>query len=162
MLIALYTGNHSKDAWNVRLGWWLTRLVQKGQYGRVTHCEAILRDYGRGGRADIASSSVRDGGVRIKADVALDPASWIIVRVPEWSEDFARDWFVLHEGAPYDWLGAWATVMPGHHGKGFFCNEAVAASVGLLDPFIFTPSQFAAICLTLGRDVTSEFFNPQQ
>lgn len=158
MLVALFIGDHSQDALNVRLGCWLTRQVQKGKYGVVTHCEAILHAY-PGGIADIASSSVRDGGVRIKEREQLDPANWWIVDVPQWDVEQARAWFAANLGAPYDWRGAWAAVMPGHHRDGeFFCNEAVGYSVGLLEAFTFTPSQFAAICFTLGRDVTAQFF----
>lgn len=158
MLVALYIGDHASDSLAVRAGWAATRLVQKGRFGRVTHCEAILYHYG-GGIADIASSSVRDGGVRIKVGQQLDPAHWQIVDVAQWQSDAAQDWFFEHAGAPYDWRGAWATVMPGHHRSGeYFCNEAVGASVDLQEPHTFTPAQFAAVCFTLGREVTAEFF----
>lgn len=158
MLIAHYIGNHANDALSVRLGWWATRLVQKGRFGIVTHCEAILHQWDAG-VADIASSSVRDGGVRIKEHVRLDADKWLIADVPGWNVLQAEEWFVAHEGAAYDWRGAWAAVMPGHHESGeFFCNEAVGASVGLAEPHTFTPSQFAAVCFTFGRDVTSDFF----
>ncbi len=159
MLAALYVGDHAQDALNVRVGAGLTRLVQKGPYGRVTHAEAILAgaDFRR---VDIGSSSVRDGGVRTKRNVALTPGNWMVVDVPRWDADRSRLWFAAHDGEPYDWRGAWATVLPGHHQAGaWFCNEAVGASVGLLTPECFTPAQFAAICLTLGVDVTARFFS---
>jgi hypothetical protein len=160
MLIAHYVGNHAQDTLSVRLGWALTRLVQKGEFGRVTHCEAILRDWG-GGVADIASSSVRDGGVRIKEKVPLTAGNWVVVSVPIWLGDFSRHWFERHAGAPYDWRGAVATVLPGHdRSNEYFCCEAVGASVGLMTPQAFTPAQFAAICMSIGRDITAEFFNP--
>jgi hypothetical protein len=158
MLIAHFVGNHAADTLAVRAGWALTRLVQKGEFGRVTHCEAILRDYG-GGLADIASSSVRDGGVRIKSKVPMTHGNWLMTSVPMWLEDFSRSWFERYAGAPYDWRGAFATVMPGHdRGTEFFCSEAVGASVGLVTPQAFTPAQFAAICMSFGRNVTDEFF----
>lgn len=159
MLIAHYVGSHAKDALPVRAGWAATRLVQKGKFGRVTHCEAILHAHGRA-VADIASASLRDGGcVRIKERVALQPGNWLIADVPQWDDETSEIWFMRHEGLLYDLWGAWATVMPGHHRSDeFFCNEAVGASVGLLEPHTFTPAQFAAICFTLGRDVTAQFF----
>lgn len=157
MLVALYIGNHAQDTLSVRLGWFLTRLVQKGPYGIVTHCEAILRDYG-GGVADIASSSLRDGGVRIKERVQLNPANWWIVNVQQWDAGASREWFVEHKGAPYDKRGAVATVLPGHDGEGYFCDEAVAASVGWKTPQCFTPAQWAAICFSLGREWSAQFF----
>lgn len=149
MRVALYVGDHAGDDLLTRAGWRLTRLVQKGEFGLVTHCEAVLRQDPTGA-VDIASSSVRDGGVRIKQGVFLQPESWWLVDVPAWSADRARDWFVAHAGAPYDWRGAWATVMPGHRRAGeWFCNEAVGAAAGLRTPEVFTPSQFAAICVSL-------------
>jgi hypothetical protein len=160
MLIAHYIGNHSADPLNVRLGWACVRLVQKGAFSRVTHCEAILREYGAG-VADIASSSLRDGGVRKKENVALDPGNWKIADVPLFDAAKAAEWFAEHDGAPYDFRGALATVLPGRTQAGhFFCNYSVGAAPGvLLTPECFTPAQFAAICFSLGRDVTDEFFN---
>lgn len=158
MLIAHYIGDHASDSWSVRAGWLATRLVQKGRFGIVTHCEALVHVH-CAGVADIASSSVRDGGVRIKEQVQLDAGKWLISDVPQWDAVIAAQWFAEHDGAPYDWRGAWAAVMPGHHRTGqFFCNESVGASVGLQEPHIFTPAQFAAICFTLGRDLTAQFF----
>lgn len=159
MLVALYIGDHAGDVLYVRLGWALTRLAQKGAFARVTHCEAILGVHADG-TADIASSSLRDGGVRIKQGVRLDPAHWLIADVPQWDDVRSATWFFDQDGAPYDWRGALATVLPGHASEGYFCNEAVAASAGLQTPQCFTPAQFAAICLSFGRDVTAQFFNP--
>lgn len=157
MLVALYIGNHSGDTLLVQLWWFLTRLVQRGEFARVTHVEAIL-DTLPDGTVVIASSSLRDGGVRIKA-AHLDPAHWLIVDFPAWDADAAREWFAQHVGEPYDWRGALATVLPGKNAsRRWFCNEAVGAAVGLRSPAAFGPAQFAAICFTFGRDVTAEFF----
>ena len=156
MLVAHYIGNHASDALYVRLGWAATRLVQTGDYRRVTHCEVILG--GNCNKAVIASSSWRDGGVRIKQDVKLNPANWLIADVPRWDVHVAALWFVEHEGEPYDVRGALATVLPGHHGKGYFCNESALASIGWKCPQIYGPAQYAAICFSLGSDFTQEFF----
>ena len=106
----------------------------------------------------IASSSLRDGGVRRKTAI-LDPLSWQIIDVPQWDEVTSDAWFIKHTGDKYDWRGALSTVLPGSAKEGeWFCNEAVGASVGLLAPETFDPATFAAIVLTLGTDVTAEFF----
>lgn len=149
MKIALYIGNHDKDSWTVRLGWWLTRLVQKGSYSNVTHVEAILKEWDDGS-VTIASASLRDGGVRMKRCI-LTPGHWDIVDVPRWDVERAEQWFVEHDGEPYDWRGAFATCMPfsWDEYKQWFCNGAVGAAVGLECPEIFGPSQFAAICHSL-------------
>lgn len=144
MKVALYIGSHTKDDPSVRLGWWLTRLVQKGRFANVTHVEAILKEWDDGS-VTIGSASIRDGGVRTKR-CHLNPDHWLIIDVPQWDVKKAIDWFEEHEGEPYDWRGAFATCMPFMWDtKGWFCNEAVAAPF-LDSPEIFGPSQFAAIC----------------
>jgi hypothetical protein len=147
--IALFIGNHTKDTPSVRLGWWLTRLVQKGDYRNVTHVEAILAEH-EDGSVTIGSASLRDGGVRMKK-CHLNPEHWDIVDVPQWDAEKANQWFIEHDGEPYDWRGAFASCMPFSWGEWdeWFCNGAVGASVGLKCPEIFGPSQFAAICHSL-------------
>jgi hypothetical protein len=160
MKVALFVGSHAGDTLAVRTGWWLTRLAQKGKYGIVTHCEAIHAEHSDG-TVTIASASLRDGGVRPKR-TALTPGNWIIADVPVWEVDRSIDWFAVHDGELYDWRGALATVLPGAGvWNRWFCNEAVGASLGLEAPEIFGPHQFAAMALTLGTDVTQEFFANQ-
>jgi len=151
MKIALYIGNHTKDNPSVRLGWWLTRLVQKGEFYNVTHVEAILAEHDDGS-VTIGSASIRDGGVRTKR-CTLTPEHWIIVDVPKWSVVKARKWFADHAGEPYDTRGAFASAMPIQWAQKnhWFCNQAVGASVGMNSPEIFGPSQFAAICHTFNK-----------
>lgn len=149
MKVALFTGTHAGAAWTVRLACWLIRFAQKGALGNVSHVEAILAQY-PDGSVDLASSVALEGGVRIKRAV-LDPTQWRIVDVPQWDAAKARAWFDAHAGEPYDWRGAFAAIMPGHRKSGeWFCNEAVGASVGVVEPQTFTPATFAALCLTLG------------
>jgi len=154
---ALYIGDHSKDTGLDRLGCRITRWVQKGPLGIVTHVEAIHAEHGDGSMT-IASASLRDGGVRSK-DVTLTPGNWMIVDVPQWSLQQSQAWFALHAGERYDLRGALATMLPGAGvWNRWFCNEAVGASVGLMQPGTFGPHHFAAIALTLGTDVTAAFF----
>lgn len=160
MLIALYIGNHRADGILARIGWAATRLFQKGPYGHITHCEAIHAEHADG-TVTIASSSLRDGGVRSKR-VRLDQAHWLVVDVPQWDVERSEDFLAETVGAKYDWRGAVATVFLGSQQTAcWFCNEWVAA------PFIrasgtFGPNHFAAICLSLGRDVTAEFFESRK
>lgn len=163
MRIALYIGDHKGDAPHVRLGWWVTRLVQKGKYKQVTHVEAILDEH-EDGTVTIGSASLRDGGVRTKERVRLNPRHWLIADVPQWDVESAREWFIEHDGEPYDWRGAFATCMPFSWdilGQ-WFCNGATGASGGLQDSEKFGPAQFAAICFSFGRDVTEEFFKTRE
>ncbi len=111
MRVALFVGNHDKDTLAVRSGWAITRLAQKGPLGIVTHCEAIHEEY-TDGRVRIASTSLRDGGVRPK-DAMLTQDNWRIVDVPRWDVERSMEWFVRHDGEKYDLRGALATVLPG-------------------------------------------------
>ena len=156
MLVALYIGDHAKDTLAVRLGWWLTKTVQKGPYGGVTHCEAIhtLHD---DGTVTIASASLRDGGVRSKV-TDLTPGNWRVVDVPMWDVAHSIDLLALTQGQPYDLRGAIATVLPGCPQQGhWFCNGWVGRP-HLKASSSLGPNHFAAICLSFGRDITAEFF----
>ena len=162
MKVLLFIGDHSQDTWSVRLGWWLTRLVQKGDYWRVTHVEAILAEHSDG-TVDIASASLREGGVRVKEKVKLNPKHWIVIEAG-YSTDTAYHWFQEHLGQKYDLLGAFASAFPIQwtQSKRWFCNQAVGASFGLKSPEAFGPSQFSAMLLTIGNDVTDSFFKGRQ
>lgn len=160
MKVALYTGDHAADGMLARTGWFVTRLVQKGPYGDVTHCEAIHAEHADGS-VTIASASLRDGGVRAKR-VMLNPMHWMIVDVPQWDVEQSIELLWETEGNPYDIRGAIATVFIGSPERGkWYCNQWVS------EPFLkaaqtFGPNHFTAICLTLGRDVTQEFFRSRQ
>ena len=162
MKVLAFIGQHNKDDITARLGWALVRLAQIGaRFRRTTHVEALL--HGPWYAATIASSSLRDGGVRVKRDVRLNPAHWMVVDVPAWDVNRAIDWFDIHAGAPYDWRGAVATVfwfLPDSK-RSWFCNEAIAAPHGLIDAHRQTPAEFIAHCMSLpgSRDVTTEFFS---
>ena len=143
----------------MRLGWALTRLVQWGKFARVTHSEAILFEFADGSVL-IASSSARDGGVREKV-ARLNPEHWIIFEVPGWDVQKSCAWFNALKGLPYSWIGALKAGMPIlsflPSGNGAFCNQAVgAAHMGGSD--LFTPAEFATICIDIGTDATAEFF----
>jgi hypothetical protein len=155
MKIALYIGNHAKDSWSARAGWWIIRLVQRGPFKRVTHCEAILS--GDKSNCQIASASLRDGGVRIK-DVTLTPEHWLIYDVPSFDGGRAMDWFFDQVGAPYSVFGAVASVFTFLPYSGQFCSRAVAESVGIVGASDMTPQELAELCATFGTDITSEFF----
>lgn len=163
MIILGYIGNHAKDTWSVRLGWFLIRLVQSGTYKRITHTESVLEGTNYK-NCTIASSSARDGGVRTRHNVSLTKGNWVAVDVPTWDANDAAIWFYNHRGQAYDWWGAAASVLfflRGALGK-WFCNESCAAPF-IQTPEQYTPSKFWAVALAMpgARDVTEEFFNGQ-
>lgn len=151
MRVALYVGSHPGAPILTKVGAWLTRLAQKGPYGIVTHCEAVLKEM-EDGQCVVGSSVATEGGVRI-ATKRLDPAEWLLVDVPQWNAERAALWFKAHEGDGYDWRGAWATMLPGHaEGGRRFCSAAVLASVGWRTPDNFTPAHLAAIAYSLAAE----------
>lgn len=145
MIVLTYIGDHAKDVLRVRLGWALIRLVQRGAFKQVTHMECVLagNDYRL---CTIASSSVRDGGVRIKADIALTKGNWQAFDVPAFPVEKSRHWFEAHEGEAYNMVGAMATKLPllrqlALRLAGYFCNWSCLASCGLKYAYKETPSQ---------------------
>ena len=161
MLVANYIGKHAGDTWPTRMGWWLTRITQKGLYGMVTHSEAIHAE-NSDGSVTIASASLRDGGVRVKHNVVLNPAHWLIADMRGWDVQASLDLLARTKGQPYDLRGALATRLPGNDSSvRWFCNKWVSF------PFLqaagtFGPHHLAAICMSAGKDVTREFFGERR
>lgn len=130
---------------------------------QITHTEALLG--GTKANATIGSSSIVDGGVRVRYGVALNPAHWIVLQLPDTTErntGLARQWFYLHNGEDYDALGAVGSVAPAlvpHRPGLWYCTEAVASSYNFTDPHTFCPAGFYTFKLALGaEDITKPFF----
>lgn len=153
MKVALFIGNHSKDSWTIRLGWFLTRLTQRGRFRNVTHSEAILEDH-PDGTTTIGSASLREGGVRMKR-CTLNKSNWMVVNVPTWSAEKAKAWFIEHQGAKYDKRGALATILPclGGDSNSYFCHESVGESVEFKGAAMLTCSEFAEVVVHFGEIV---------
>jgi hypothetical protein len=130
MIVLGYIGDHKGEGLRRRAGREIIRLGQIGYTHRnVTHVEMLLR--GTWDNADIASSSLMDGGVRIKQGVRLNPAHWLAISVPGWDAAESSGWFFAHDGEPYDSRGAVGSVLYGlGENAGWFCNEGCGASVG--------------------------------
>jgi hypothetical protein len=161
MIILGYTGNHKGEGFRRRAG---REIIRVGQFGythrTVTHTEMLL--HGAWDCADIASSSLMDGGVRLREDVKLNPAHWMAVDVPGWDAHESAAWFFAHMGEPYDSRGAVGSVLYGlGSDDGWFCNEACGASVGQIDPHKMPPAGFINYALGQpgARIVTDEFFS---
>jgi hypothetical protein len=132
MVIAFYKGRS-------RL---FNRLVSWYCRGRYSHCELIIDDSPMGTLC--ASSSFMDGGVRMKV-IKLDPERWDKVSVGG-DSDYAMAWLTAHLGCGYDVRGLLGFVW--RRGRDsrtkWFCSEAVAAMLGIPDPWRFDPCSLAA------------------
>lgn len=114
------------------------RLIQWWERGVYSHCEAILSM--NDGLAECASSSPRDGGVRIKS-IQLDPTNWDIIEAPG-NEETVREWFQKNAGKPYDFLGIAGFLFRRiGSGKGtYFCSEAIGEALGIQEAWRFDPN----------------------
>lgn len=116
-----------------------SRVVRWVDGGPYSHCEIQFSD------GMSASSSFIDGGVRFKR-IDYKPEHWDFLDLPEYLEAQARAWFEQHEGARYDLVGnlrfvAW--FVP-HSKSRWFCSEAVAAALGMPDPWRYGPCGIAS------------------
>ena len=135
MRIAFYKGR--ARLFNRLASWWL-----RGPY---SHCELILGT-DHNGLSICASSSMMDGGVRIK-HMHLNPDHWDLVPVSGDAHD-AWHWLAQHHGDGYDYLGLVGFIVRvlGHDKARWVCSEAVAAMLGLPDAWRFDPcSLWAAL-----------------
>lgn len=119
------------------------RFWTKGPY---SHCEAVFSD------GMSASASFEDGGVRFKA-ISYEPARWDFIQLPAILEAPARTWFEGHDGEGYDLMGNLHFVLgpvPDSRNRKF-CSEALAAALGIADPWRFDPNDLAVLLHFMGR-----------
>lgn len=131
------------------------RAVQWWESGPYSHCELVLADTGNGAHL-CASSSMMDGGVRVK-EIALAPERWDLLPVPWANADKALDWLDLHDGCGYDYLGLAGFVWRPYHGEAarYWCSEAVAAMLGLDDPWRYGVNGLAGALLLTTQHATA-------
>lgn len=79
-------------------------------FSEYSHCELVFSESARNGKPLCASSSARDGGVRFK-HIDLHTGRWDVYSIVG-DEAAAYDWFVTHQGAPYDYFGLGWFVLP--------------------------------------------------
>ena len=108
------------------------RFIDKGPY---SHCELVCS----GGIC--GSSSFMDGGVRLKY-IQFDTENWDFLNLPSEKENLALWWFIDHYGCEYDTLGngRFLCGLIGNSPDRWFCSEALAASLGLKDPWRYGPN----------------------
>lgn len=115
------------------------RLVRWWTRSPYSHCELVFSD------GISASSSIEDSGVRFKW-IEFEPDHWDFIALPAHLEEAAYAWFNEHRGKPYDLRGniqfIAARVREGR--RGWFCSEAVAASLGMSEPWRYDPATLAS------------------
>lgn len=113
----------------------LGRYLNSGPY---SHTELVLDGVSW-------SSSFEDGGVRRK-QINFAPARWDFIDVPRVYEPRVRDWYLAHEGAPYD---LWGNVrfffgVARESTDKWFCSESNMAALGVSRPWEYGPNDMAA------------------
>ncbi len=128
------------------------QVVRAKERGPHSHCELIFSD-GMSG-----SASFMDGGVRLKS-IVYDPERWDFIDLPAHLEEPARYFFEAHDKWPYDLMGNL------HLAVGFFpnnewalfCSEALAAALGIPEPWRLGPNALYCILLFLYQPASAGF-----
>lgn len=111
------------------------RAVRWITHSKYSHCELIFSD------GVAASASYMDGGVRFKEGIDFNTDKWDFIKLPDELEAAARLWFTDHEGDEYDLKGNLHFILGaiGDSNGKEFCSEALAAALGITDPWRFSP-----------------------
>lgn len=118
------------------------RLVSWWDRGPYSHMEIVFDDQ------TSASSSFMDGGVRFKP-IQFDDSRWDFIELPKeyFNDDISRSWFRNNLGLSYDFAGLIRFTIGAisEHKKKYFCSEACLASLGIDEPWRFTPNSAHAL-----------------
>ncbi len=114
------------------------RLVRWWTRSPYSHVELILT----GGWC--GSASFMDGGVKLRV-IDFDPARWDFIDLPAPLEPAALAWFDEHRDEKYDVLGNLHFIVRrvAHDQQRWFCSEAIAAALGMHDPWRYDPATLA-------------------
>jgi hypothetical protein len=87
-----------------------------------------------------------DGGVRFK-QIVYNPSKWDFFEIPDIYEAPARKWFDLHTGQRYNLVGNIRFIFDflKKPADKWFCSEAVAASLGISEPWRISPNGLVSI-----------------
>jgi hypothetical protein len=123
-------------AFYTKRGDWVDKVIRFRTVSPYSHVELVMPN------GLCYSSSPRDGGVRAKA-LELLPEDWELVPLP--FADYARikHFYERTQGNPYDFVGAiigQGLAAKAHRDGAYFCSEWVAESLGLSDPWRYSPA----------------------
>lgn len=122
-------------------GTWQDKSISLVTGSQYSHCELVFSD------GMCASSSARDGGVRMK-HIDLGEKWDVYTLLGKYDEDVIRYWFETHKDNKYNWLGAIGSVVDvdiGNEDKKF-CSYCCALMVGI-NPIITPGKLFRTLAL---------------
>ncbi len=103
-----------------KYGTWLDKLISAVTFSQYSHCELQFSDFMCG------TSSIRDGGVRLKM-IRLNPEHWDVFNIePNQAEGAIRYWFQTYAEEKYDYVGAVCSAFgfnPNADCNKWFCSE---------------------------------------
>ncbi len=106
--------------YKAKYGTWLDKLISVATFSKYSHCELMFSD------GVCGTSSIRDGGVRLKK-INIIPDHWDIYDVETSSPEGAiRYWFKTYIDGKYDTIGAICSVFrfnPDFDNDKWFCSE---------------------------------------
>jgi len=138
--IAFYKGRGGN--WWQRLQDSLIRFFTRGEY---SHCEIAVDMFNPNNICECTTSSPRDGGVRLK-NMQLPPDKWQLIPLHGYSRANVIDFYALHVGKKYDWLGVLGFVLRTKQSPNrYFCSEYVAEFLDFPEPWRFSPNDLHAI-----------------
>ena len=128
------------------------RVIKWWTRGPYSHCELVV-GFTDQNLAKCWSSSHQDGGVRYK-EILLDSTRWDIFQLEVSSDDVSNaiTWFEQRRGKKYDLLGILGFVWrPTVNSKNrWFCSEALASSLNIVESWRFDPNSLLAVLKKLG------------
>ena len=148
--LALYKGRRDgtgAQVWAARFSDWLTRKLTRGQY---SHCEIV--EFVGDNEYRCHSSSIRDGGVRMKT-MPLPSEKWDLIALPDVAGSLKANLaavFARTQGQRYDLAGALGVVFKTRQRhERWFCSEWCGQVLGLSEPRRFSPNDLAVIARSL-------------
>ena len=107
-------------------GTWLDKLISLVSFSKYSHCEIVFPD------GTFASSSKRDGGIRLKSIVIND--HWDVFELNGVCDsELIKYWFYMNMDNKYDWVGAVGSLfyidLTSDDKK--FCSYACATVLGI-------------------------------
>lgn len=144
--IAFYKGNRDKKDglafyYRAKLSDWLIRVFTKGPY---SHAELAV-PLGEG-QYRCYTSSIRDGGVRVK-NMPLPEDKWDLIPISKLgslrndSPETIEAFFESKKGLKYDFLGALGIILPTQdRANKWFCSEIIAEYFGIHQSWRYSPN----------------------
>lgn len=141
LVVAFFRGRKYARSWP--LAWW--------QRSEFSHCEIVLRQVGD--VYEMASSTWRDGGVRIKVE-PINVDDWEAFAVPA-DHDAAVFWLAQHVGDRYGLLGLLGFLIRRIKGprEQWWCSKACAAMLGFEDAWRYDVATLRDVCRRIGYRV---------